>query len=182
MEKIQTIEGLYDEKAEAVNNRINNRHLCFKHKWINAYLRWQERADGMSYWCIDFNHPGEKNTLIRYCSRCKKIDCMHRFNKIKTYIKEIDEFYHIEYSVGFCGCCKKRILLHSCGCCHPSETAVRLIEEVAEELNIDFLNCGSSYQIELPLEVSRKFAYMPFKDIKEFVKQQFLGRKLTFLK
>jgi len=39
--QVQTIKGLYDERAESVTRDINQRSHCLKHTFVNASLYWR---------------------------------------------------------------------------------------------------------------------------------------------
>jgi len=41
---VVSIDNLYDEKAEAVSMKINDRRMCTKHNFINASLRWENQS------------------------------------------------------------------------------------------------------------------------------------------
>mgnify|MGYP001575274607 CR=1 FL=1 len=119
---VPSIEGLYDEKAEAVLYSINNRVMCFNHAWVNASLHWEstKKTDG-SYFCIDFQ--SEKSRFnspewgfgyggIRFCKKCKFISCIHLWEKEETYTYTVkhDKYHHTEYVVTQCRICSRRIL------------------------------------------------------------------------
>jgi hypothetical protein len=151
---VKTIEGLFDERAESASMHINDRRNCFRHKFINASLRWDNRKDGQDgFFSFDlFDEKGYGN--IRFCERCKMIDCVHKFDEEKTYRVKVDEFMAYIYCIGFCRICGRRIYRSGCTKMTPSEEAVKIVEEAAVDMRFDLKNCGSAFFIELPYQVS----------------------------
>ena len=159
------IKNHYDENSEAVLMNINDRKFCFKHEFINASLYWESKHDEKNSYCsIHFESKARENFNpewgtgyggIRYCKKCKHIDCIHVFEDSKTYKVETDEFSGSDYVVDYCGICKRRILRSAGGYSNPSKEAFELAHQVLKEHNIEMYNCGSGYFIELPIHVSR---------------------------
>jgi len=106
---VDSLEGLYDEEVHSILMETNARKLCFHHHFINAYLHWYKKLNNKTIVQSEWG----PNKLIRYCKRCKYIDCVHHF---------IDEWvYHIGYEPNYtmyvvktCNFCNKRILTSSC--------------------------------------------------------------------
>jgi len=92
---------------------------------------------------------------IRYCKKCKHIDCIHVFEPTITYKVETDEFSGSQYTVSKCKICNKRILREHSGYSYPSKEAYDLVDKIFKEHSVNMTNCGSGYMIELPLHVSR---------------------------
>lgn len=119
---VESIDGLYDEIAEARLMDINKRKFCIRHKWINASLRWEKQLDE-GFTSINFESEkgmfnrewGKGYGGIRFCSKCKRIDCIHRFKKEDTIeyrignMEDYDAFY-----VEKCEICGRKILTGSC--------------------------------------------------------------------
>ena len=176
-EKVDSIAGLYDEEVEARIYSINDRRTCFRHKWVNASLHWvkqievKDEGDKSSGSCYEVSLESSKAKFnrewgtgyggIRFCKRCKLIDCIHLFRGEKVYRVYRDEFYYVSYSIEQCEICKRKILRTGCGVCNPSKEAMMLISEVAKELGISWTGdprkdgFASSYYLELPTNVSR---------------------------
>lgn len=166
---VKTIEGLYDEKAEAKLYSINARTLCIgAHRWVNASLHWQgeKRKDG-SY--CDITFESEKNRYggaewgfgyggIRFCSKCKHIDCIHHWEAQIVYRVERSKFYAEMYSVDTCLTCARRILRSSYGSCEPSAEAHSIIVDAAEACGKPVPGLGGGYgsgwMCEFPVAVS----------------------------
>ena len=167
---VGSINDLYDEKAEALVMNINARHFhpfttC---NWINASLAWMK--DNRS---INLQSPGIKYKLegevfeafgqgyggIRFCQKCKTIDCIHYWERETTYQVERNKYQSINHVVGLCRFCKLRILRSSGIELHASQEAWELISEVAISLgkNVPGLNngYGSGWVCELPVAVSQ---------------------------
>lgn len=170
---VNRIEGLYDEKSEAVLMNINARNptlrcLLGKHDFINASLYWSKNKNRS----IDISSPGYKNKDgkiygafgigyggIRYCRQCKTIDCIHYWDEKTEYAVQHGRYFAEVYDVAVCGACNRRVLRGSFGEMKPSPEAWALIEEVARKLGRRSPSPGSGYgsawMLEFPVAVSR---------------------------
>lgn len=158
------IEKYYDEESEAVLMNINNRKFCLKHKFINASLQWERNN-----YSIRLESKARKNFNpewgtgyggIRYCKRCKCIDCIHIFEPTKTYCIETNEFSGANFIISRCKICKRRILRGVYGYTGSLIESHKLINDVFQEHGMKSplskeSEYGSGYFIELPLNVSR---------------------------
>lgn len=80
LSKYSDFKKQYDDISHPHLHNISERKFCFgKHKWKNAYLAWMKG----DRWQVDI--PSSKHNLIRFCIRCKLIDCIHYFGKNKDY-------------------------------------------------------------------------------------------------
>jgi hypothetical protein len=163
---VETVEGLYDEKAEAKLMHINARKMCFKHKFINASLNWRKGDfEKGPYWSIAIEERHDDPLFgkawgigyggIRFCVNCKIIDCIHIWGEQKTYRQQVNPYYSIGYNVETCNVCGRRILRGTWGDYTKVKTeAQRLIEEIAQEYGTTTSRCGSGFSLELPMTVS----------------------------
>lgn len=134
--KVKTFDGLWDEKAEALSCNINKRVFCWKHNWINASLRWGGTLDNYHVEICEVR--GKDSTgygTIRFCKKCKLIDCMHWWKTETTYEIDWNKYYSETTTVKLCSRCNLRINTGGGGQCHPSEEASKLISEVMKELH-----------------------------------------------
>jgi len=142
-QQVKTIDGLFDEKAE---NQIYNLYrarpwscLLRPHTFVNASLMWEPPHKGDdSYYSISLEgeYWGKGYGGIRFCRRCKKINCIHIWDKYKHRAYEIstDKYYSVVYSISTCKICGRRIYLCSSGESKPNPLAFKLIDEVAVAL------------------------------------------------
>ena len=177
--EVKNIEGLYDERAEAVTLDISNRCLCFKHKFINASLYWEkeiidtpsERDKGsgrlysVSLECPErkgFNYEwGMGYGGIRVCRNCKLIDCLHYFNNEVEYRVVRDEFFYTAHIVSRCQICERKILRQGWGSYNNDPKVWEIINRIAKDLNKPLINSpdggyGSNYYTVFPAEASRR--------------------------
>lgn len=88
MNRIELYGKIYewDEQAEAVTMNIRDRKTCFSHDWVNGSLHFEvgELGHGGAYISLEsdakpnFNPEwGRSYGGIRYCRKCKQIDCIH---------------------------------------------------------------------------------------------------------
>lgn len=118
MEYVKSIDGLYDEQDDKIIMHINNRSFCWTHKWVNAELEWRKRLGERREVCIGWesHKPFVKFSfhryLIRFCRRCKRIDCIHSFDAGQEY-RIGTEMCYLGYHIVTCQFCGKRILLNS---------------------------------------------------------------------
>lgn len=165
------IEGYYDERAQAVQCNINERLRCFSHHWINASLQWESDLKKVGFQTSvslecpkrqNFNYAwGAGYGAIRFCKKCKLIECIHDFDNPTEYRRVIDDFQHTGYSVSMCKICSRRILKSSWNSFTPTNEAFALIMEVAKELGLPWngdprsSGYGSNYFTIFPSETSR---------------------------
>jgi len=87
--KYRDFKKQYDEISHPHLKSISERKFCFgKHKWKNAYLEWRGYDKEKIEWTVDIGSrtvPDGHRGLIRFCVRCKLIDCIHCFGKDKDY-------------------------------------------------------------------------------------------------
>ncbi len=90
---------------------------------------------------------------MRFCRRCKVVDCVHKF---ETETIRLDEttYSHTEHVVGTCIRCHKRIYLFGTTCCHASQRGVELVHEVALVTGHDMERLGSGFHCDLPVSIS----------------------------
>ena len=173
-EIVKSIRGLYDEKSKAVTMHISKRQRCFRHSFINGSLYWEspheENAD--SYFHISVECPvsqkenppyivewGTGYGGIRYCEKCKLIDCIHLWDEAKFVVYQIDNgpYHHDEYYVETCRVCGRRIRTGGCSVNKPSDVGWRIMAEeckrvTGQEFSQD--RYGSGFSCELPVHVS----------------------------
>lgn len=171
---VDSSDGLYDEKAEAVIYNISDRQACWwrRHAFVNASPQWEAiRYTDHALVSVPLEGLGAGGGYggIRFCRRCKLIDCIHRWSSEVTYRVMRTEFNLTGYVVGTCERCGRRVLLNSFGCSNPDPRAVALIDEVASELGKPRVSrrteemtlpgygngYGSGYVIEFPAQVSQ---------------------------
>ena len=179
---VSSFDGLYDEKAEAVVMDINHRKVCIRHAFINGSLRWDGKKDQEgSFASVSFESPGtvihqewgQGYGGIRYCKRCKFIDCIHFWEKTGTYEIKHTDFYSTKATVAFCSHCRRKVLLGSSGDCHPGMQALALIHEVVQDLGkppIQPGNYGSYWLCEWPCQVAEVLQRDGAEQAKEFIR------------
>ena len=77
-----------DEKSVAESHNILDKKFCLKHDWINASLRWEKNGYSVDIESLkDWSGKkwGTGYGAIRFCRKCKKIDCIHYWDIEKTY-------------------------------------------------------------------------------------------------
>lgn len=163
---VSSIDGLYDEKAEAILSHINDRKKCvWKHDLVNASLYWGSKKDDKgSYFSINLESPKSQFSCawgmgyggIRYCKRCKLIDCIHLWEEELEKVYEIEKgkYYSEGYSIKTCRVCERRILCSSWGSAQPSRRAFELLSQAAHELGKDLNKYPSGWHVELPIYIS----------------------------
>ena len=155
---IKSVEGLYDEKSEAVIYNINQRKLCLNHDFVNASLQW-ERRDAENWWSVSFDDIGEKGYgAFRFCKKCKHIDCVHLWSETIEYEIKTDAYYAVHKVISKCKRCGLRINHGGSGYCTPSTEAQELIDAEFAALGKKprtNQNYPSGWFIDLPINVSR---------------------------
>ncbi len=167
---ITSIDGLYNEKAKPLIMNINDRRLSPKclvgaHTFINASLDWVKEnrsislksdgieRDGETWYAFGQGYGG-----MRYCSDCKKIDCIHYWESETSYQIKHSNYESTIYVIGLCRFCELRILRFSCGESSSSPAAQELIKKVAVELGRrnpwESPGYGSGWVLEFPATVS----------------------------
>lgn len=194
---VKSITGLYDERSEAITKNIRDRRFCWHHKFVNANLHWAKppRPDEKHCgWYVDLSSPGEPNFntewgkgygAIRYCIRCKHIDCIHLWDisQSKNYCIG-EKFYYTSYVIETCRICRRRILLFACGVYKPSDRAWQIINEEHKKLlgkDFDSLYYGSGYSAELPVHVSEVLDSLGEDAAREAVRQAFINEDISYL-
>lgn len=183
---VSSFDGLFDEEAKAILHNIADRRLCVgrfgrlvPHTWINGSLRFEKRGI-----YLNLQSPGEENYHpewgkgyggIRYCERCKEIDCIHLWDRTTTYAIEHGKYYATERIVSHCRVCDRRIARGGSGVCRPSPEAQRLIAEIAQERGepLVYGNYGSAYFCELPVAVSEVIDAHGVEAARRYVQGQF---------
>lgn len=184
---VSALEGLFDEEAEAAIYEINDRRLCLRHSWVNASLQWQTEttAEG-KFWAVTFrggewcNEPawGQGHGGIRFCKRCKRIDCIHLFEE-STYKIPVDAYVWGEYVIGVCRRCHRRILLAGWQVVSHSEKDIALIQEIANELGASWsvhplsFAYGSYYYTDFPVAVARLLDTGEGERARRFIRETF---------
>jgi len=124
--EVQSWGGLFDERSEAINCDINDRttgpHKC---EFVNASLRWESehhRREGVwSGWNLgadesDF-HPqwgASGHGTIRFCRKCKHIDCLHVWEKSTKYAGPFaEDRSRIVSVISTCKICRRRIITNA---------------------------------------------------------------------
>lgn len=183
--EVLTFDGLYDEKSEAVLHNILNRKRCWNHNFINGSLHFEKSVDEKTYYSITlesvastFNPEwGTGYGGIRYCTKCKIIDCIHMWSTTETYIKRLSDFCYDSLSVSSCRICNRRISRGSCRVNEPSSAAWGLITGVASEMGrpAPGINSGygSAWMCEFPVQVSQILKQSGELAAKEFVRETF---------
>lgn len=192
---VDSLDSYYDERAKALIMNINTRGLCvLRHKWINASLYWSKKLEPGIEAHVDISSPkdvlqrewGKGYGGIRYCRRCKKIDCIHNFKESKVYCIG-DGISHISYSVSLCCLCDRRILISSCLVYRPTDEAHKLIALVAKRMSILWTGdpqtngWGSMWYCEFPVEVSRLLIRSP-DTAEQYVEAAFAAHDLSIIK
>ncbi|GAG87387.1 unnamed protein product, partial [marine sediment metagenome] len=88
LSEYRDFEKQYDAESHPRLRNINERKFCFgKHKWENAYLRWSRYDAEKIEWTVEI--PSNKHNLIRFCVRCKLIDCIHYWKEEDYKVYEV---------------------------------------------------------------------------------------------
>ena len=165
---VKSMNGLYDEEAVALTTNIAARrtHPFTPHEWINASLHFERNSYNLS---IENRTPpkgfgpawGTAYGGIRYCKKCKQIDCIHLWGEETSYEVKQGEWYSVHYHVAACKICSCRVLRGSFGESKPSVAAQQLIAQTLEDLRLSELTrgrYGSGWVCELPVVVSQILA------------------------
>lgn len=164
--KVSTIDGLYDEKSEALTCNVSGRRdawrcLVSPHKWVNASLHFERENFSINLKCTKSDPPawGESYGGIRFCRRCKLIDCIHLWGEEKHYEVESGKFYSTHHEVATCRICLKRILRGGWGQPKPDPEAWEVMNQVCKELGKAPVRAdggyGSGWICELPVAISQ---------------------------
>jgi hypothetical protein len=139
---VPTFNGLYDEKSAAETHNINNLLNCrfhLNHDFINASLDCRfighdgrERYIALHSPAVEhFNSDwGNGYGGIRFCRRCKVINCIHVWDTTANYEIEHSKYYSTRAEISHCVHCNKRIIRGGSSCCKPSEAAMLLLDKV----------------------------------------------------
>lgn len=159
--KVSSIDGLFDEKSEALSCNISYRTLCLTHKWINASLHFERDK-----FFVSMEAPAKENFNrewgmgyggMRYCRNCKLIDCIHLWDEKKHYEIEQGKYYSLHHDIGHCRICERRILLVVWGDSHPDQSIWTIIHDACRATNrpsVDFNSgYGSAWFSEFPIQV-----------------------------
>lgn len=164
---VQTFDGTFDEKAEStLYNLATRKHCLFRHhEWVNASLRFEARG---FYIPVEarkhepFNPEwGTGYGGIRFCKRCKHIDCIHLWDRNTTYVVERGKYFEETANVSYCRCCKRRVRRDACHVHKPSMAAQQLLDRVLQELGKpprafgdNVSHYGSAWFCEVPTTLS----------------------------
>lgn len=162
--EVASLEGLFDEKAEALLMNIRDRRLCVKHNWVNASLCWEKDNRSISLENTSPQFPpawGGGYGGIRYCRKCKEIDCIHYWDEEYVYVIKHNSYVADTYSVAHCKFCQRRILRSSSRSYSPNSKAFDIIDQAAIALGRPSISSqfpaghyGSGFYCELPAAVS----------------------------
>lgn len=194
---VTSFDGLWDEQAKAESHNIGNRtNRCrgvfTHHTFINASLCWEVDRSNFKRWpnclhgrettcvSVDIAGPGPGSGgygWIRFCVRCKEIDCIHYWKSNTNYVIRHSRWYDTCAQISLCVHCGRRILISSWGSSHADNEAFALIDEVCRKLNRPTVSSqsgigvsvapgllvpqgayGSAWSIELPVKVSELLA------------------------
>jgi hypothetical protein len=194
---VQSIDGLYDEEAEAIVRRIDERKFCFKHKFVNASLAWASKTyPNCPYFFIDIENRADQPGFcfpwgvgyggIRYCKRCKLIDCIHVWDKAKSVVYAIvsSPFYETCSVVETCRACGRRVLTNGWGSCKPSVDSARIITEEYQKLKgveYDASRFGSGWSLEFPVHISEVLASQGEEAAREEARTAFRIGDISYL-
>jgi len=183
--EISNTDGLWAEKAEARTYDINTRSLCLKHDFTNASLHWgkivsEDREGKIAEWHMAL--AGEKwgggYGGIRFCKRCRHIDCIHSWEDTWTFRLYHHKYFYTEYHVSRCKICQTNILISGCGCYQGTKEASDLIGQIAKEFGYLYRGdptrdrFGSYFYTHLPAETARRMdESMP--DAEQYVREVF---------
>lgn len=111
----------YDERSYSHLHNIGERKNCWtsfwkkdpEHNWKNAYLQWRRYDAKKVEWTVDI--PSDRDRLIRFCVRCKLIDCIHYWKEKDYKVYEVRHGKRTGYIV-VCKCeiCGLRICICDC--------------------------------------------------------------------
>lgn len=160
---VASMDGLFDRDVEHLLHSINHREKCWfnSHDWTDSYLHWRgpispsdARYDKFGD-AIGFAGRSGFGDPLRFCKRCKVIDCRHYIpDEPAKYRVPRSAYRYLLYSVATCVRCGVRLRTCQGALNEPSEVAVRIVEEMAAELKFDLNNCPSGFVIELPVQAS----------------------------
>lgn len=186
-EYVHSVEGLYDERAEAVIHNLYGAPSCLlrPHHFINASLLWEPpHKTNESYYSIGIEGEnwGKGYGGIRYCKHCKLINCIHVWISENTYVIRHSPYYQVEHSIAKCGICLRRIHRCSGGHAQASPRSWELIHQVSEELHrppVQPGNYGSGWMVELPVAVSKAIDAYGEEAARDLIRQSFLTGSLS---
>lgn len=186
---VSSVNGLYDEKTEAVIMNISDRKRCWKlHDFINASLCWEKKISEKKHFSIWIESPktellsgwGQGCGGIRYCRKCKLIDCIHLWEEPrKAYEVEEGKYYSVGYSIDTCRVCNRRILRSSWGSCNPNMKALEIISKAASEIGKNVQNYPSGWHVELPVYISEILDSQGEEAAMQAARQAFSGSALS---
>ena len=167
-----------DEEVSSYILDINKRRGSWRcpfqgHDWINATLRWDRAIDDRSHWSVHIQEP-DNGASMRFCRRCKVIDCVHLFEDETLRLDETTYSYS-EYLVGTCKRCHKRILRSGWTVCTPTQRAIELVHEVAREAGTNMERVGSGFHCDLPVSISKIIDASGEEVAREELKRVFAG-------
>ena len=143
----------FDEESEALTCNIGDRKLCLKHDYVNASLHYQK--NGRYHFDI-FRNNGNGGS-VRYCKRCKKIDCVHIFDKTIQYEARY-RYYKTVNVVAHCSSCDKWIhtngwTSHGGEGCEGNAAREKVLDIIGQEISKhsfpkDYIGFGSGFWCE----------------------------------
>lgn len=159
-----SLDGLFDETKEASVYDINERKWCWRvHDWINAHLQWKWHVKnrGAEYGVELGNDKNGVWPILRFCRRCKLIDCPHLFKDRIMYRIDCGDFAYTTHLVEHCYRCNCRILIGGSMVCEPDPEASIVIAEAAVLVGTVFPGngWGSGWHCEFPVAVSSILKY-----------------------
>lgn len=187
--KVSTFSGLFDETHLAMQYDISDRKFCLKHVFINALLKFEK-----GNYCVDI---WQRHTLddcwtnyglrewgapyggIRFCKKCKLIDCIHRWDS-KTLYEAPDQPFVVEIKeVGFCGVCLKRVEINGYRSWKPLDVVYELIKKIAPEYGFEYDSdklSGSWWFLEFPQQASIFYERSP-ESSEAYIRENLENRK-----
>lgn len=133
--EVASLDGCFDERAEAVIMNISHRQPCVgMHRWINASLSWSKGNRAIALEAGEGPYTaawGGGYGGIRYCRRCKRIDCIHWWDSEVVYSIKHHAYLSDKYVIAHCRFCDLRILRFSTRSVRASSEAATIIDEAA---------------------------------------------------
>jgi hypothetical protein len=154
---VTSFEGLYDIDHGCIGYDINKRSIvpCWLagHDWVHGALAWrQQRQANGSYYESSWGHSydrGAFNFGMKFCRRCKQIECVHVMTEQFDYRIELGRHVYQTLRVGKCEICGIRMSLAGCTHYHAPERVTNLVREFSGKHGRQ--NLGSGFWCDFPV-------------------------------
>lgn len=161
-----------------------------KTNYTHGSLRFEKRGEdggGIFHIALEAEKSGKGSEWgtgyggIRYCRRCKYIDCIHLWEETskREYFQRLSDFCYNTITVATCQICKCRISRGGERVYEPSPEAMEIIARVAVSLYIyPHAFYGSGWMLEFSERVSSVLKYDGAAAAERFVRRCLLAGKL----